>query len=74
MSPEKIEEAKQAVALHKAQEELRKQGLLPEEGEGEEDEGDEWEVWFDRVITRVAIGVAGVAVLVGVVISVVGLA
>ena len=68
MSPEKIEEAKQAVALHKAQEELRAQGLWPPEGEGEEgdgeEEGDEMEAWFDKVITYVAVAVALLAVTV----------
>ena len=65
MTPEAIEEAKQAVALHKAREELRAQGLLPEEDEGEEDE-DDLESKFDRIITYVAVFVAAAALIVAV--------
>ena len=68
LTPEHIENAKAAIELHKAQMELKKQGLLPpddgEEGEGEE--GDEWEDWFDRVIGKsalVVVVVAGLAAL-----------
>ena len=63
MSDEKIAEAREAVQLYKEQEELRKQGLLPpegEEGEGEE-EADAMEAMLDKAITYIAIGVGVVA-------------
>ena len=53
------------MALHKAREELRAQGLLPEEDEGEEDE-DDLESKFDRIITYVAVFVAAAALIVAV--------
>ena len=64
MSPEKLAEAKEAVDLWKAQEELKKAGVLPEEEEGEgEGEEDAWETWLDGLITKFGVGMA---VLIGV--------
>lgn len=75
MSPEKIEEAKQAVELYKAEEELKKKGVIPPDGdisslveqegleEGEEDT-EAWEVWLDKAITYVGFGVLAILGLV----------
>ena len=64
LSPEKLQEAKDAVALHKAQTEARKAGLLEGvEGEGEEEEEDAWEAWFDWLLVRVGLG--ALALIVG---------
>lgn len=58
MTPEKIEEAKQAVELHKAQEELRKQGLLPQEEDEPTEEELAYEEYLDGLVTKFAIGLA----------------
>ena len=62
-------EAKEAVELHKAREELKKQGLLTE-GEGEEEDDaddDDMEAWFDWMITKAALPLALIIGFVGIV-------
>jgi hypothetical protein len=57
LTPEAIEQAKAAVELHRAREELKKQGLLEEEEEeGEEEDG--WEAWLDAMLTKFALVLA----------------
>ena len=69
MTPEHIENAKAAVELHKAREALKKEGLLPEEDEleGEEEDADGWEAWFDRMLTKFGLVVGAVVALTAVV-------
>ena len=68
MSSEELQAAKDAVALHKAQEEHRRQNPPPDaaalglEGD-EDDEISDFEAKFDRAITWVALAVLFVAVV-----------
>ena len=81
MSPEQLETSRKAVELHKAQEELRRQGvdvdkamadlrMLHGEGEEGEGEGEEEETRLDRFITYAALVFAVIAVVVALVVGV----
>ena len=79
MTEEQLATARDAVQLHKQQQALREQGLLPPEGEGgaegkEADDDDEaegaWETWLDNMITYVAAIFGVIALIISIVIGV----
>ena len=77
LSPENLETARQAVALHKAQQAQQQQaeGLAAKrkwEEEEEDDDDDYEETWIDRLLTRVGFGMLGALFVAWVVGSVMG--
>ena len=70
MTPEAIQEAKDAVEIHKMQEALKAEGVLEPEDLGEEaDEDTAYEMWLDGLVTKFAGVMAIVVALFAVLVS-----
>ena len=70
MTPEAIQEAKDAVEIHKMQEALKAEGVLEPEDLGEEaDEDTAYEIWLDGLVTKFAGVMAIVVALFAVLVS-----